>query len=162
MKAVKKVIAVLTAVMMMAGLVGCGEISYDDITGDWTTKTIGGQTTEEYAKACDTTVDMVACNFTISDDDKLVVTNVNVSANYVYERKSNGIEVKEEGKDDILFSMTYDDDAKTLSYQVDSGNGVVTTYVLEKGTTDFTASADDTEDTDDNADTEDEEDTSEE
>jgi uncharacterized lipoprotein YehR (DUF1307 family) len=141
MRAMKKVLALIFAVVMAISLVGCGEISYDDITGEWTTKTIGDQTAEEYAEAYGTTVSMVASNFTITDDEKLVVANASASAEYVYERKSNGIEVKEEGKDDVLFSMTYDEDTQTFSYQVDTGNGTVT-YVLEKGTTNLTAEDD--------------------
>lgn len=140
MKAVKKVLAFVLAAVMTVSLVGCGEISYDDITGDWTTKTVNDKSVEEYAKALGTTVEMAATNMQITDDDKLVVTNAATSANYVYERKSNGIEVKEEGKDDILFSMVYDSDAKTFSYQMDLGDGQMLTIVMEKGKVDFTAS----------------------
>lgn len=140
MKAMKKVLAFMLVAVMTVSLVGCGEISYDDITGDWTTKTVNGKSVEEYAKELGTTVEMSATNMQITDDDKLVVTNAVTSANYVYERKSNGIEVKEEGKDDILFSMVYDSDAKTFSYQMDLGNGQMMTIVMEKGKVDFSAS----------------------
>lgn len=142
MKAMKKVLAFMLVAVMTVSLVGCGEISYDDITGDWTTKTVNGKSVEEYAKELGTTVEMSATNMQITDDDKLVVTNAVTSANYVYERKSNGIEVKEEGKDDILFSMVYDSDAKTFSYQMDLGNGQMMTIVMEKGKVDFSASKD--------------------
>lgn len=140
MKAMKKVLAFMLVAVMTVSLVGCGEISYDDITGDWTTKTVNGKSVEEYAKELGTTVEMSATNMQITNDDKLVVTNAVTSANYVYERKSNGIEVKEEGKDDILFSMVYDSDAKTFSYQMDLGNGQMMTIVMEKGKVDFSAS----------------------
>ena len=139
MKAMKKVLAFMLVAVMTVSLVGCGEISYDDITGDWTTKTVNDKSVEEYAKELGTTVEMAATNIQITDDDKLVVTNAVTSANYVYERKSNGIEVKEEGKDDILFSMVYDSDAKTFSYQMDLGDGQMMTIVMEKGKVDFAA-----------------------
>lgn len=142
MKTMKKILAFVLAAVMSVSLVGCGEISYDDITGDWTTKTVNGKSVAEYAKELGTTVDMAATNMQITNDDKMVVTNAVTSANYVYERKSNGIEVKEEGKDDILFSMEYDSDAKTFSYQMDLGDGQTMTIVMEKGKVDFSASKD--------------------
>lgn len=137
MKAVKKVLVfVLTAVMMVT-FVGCGKVSYEDITGDWTTKTVNGKSVEEYAKELNTTKEMAATNMQISDDDKIVVTNAVTSANYVYERKTDGIEVKEEGNDEVLLSMVYDSDAKTFTYQMDLGDGQMLTIVLEKGKVDF-------------------------
>jgi uncharacterized lipoprotein YehR (DUF1307 family) len=147
MKAVKRILALMIVTVMAIGLVGCGEISYDDITGDWTTKTIDGKTLEEYADSYGTTAAMVASNFTITDEDKVTIKNASVSGTYDYERKSNGIEVKEEGKEDILFSMTYDSETKTFTYKVDAGTGAVT-CVLEKGTTDLTEDAEDEGDTD--------------
>lgn len=143
MKAIKKVLAFVLAAVMTVSLVGCGEISYDDITGDWTTKSINGTSVAEYAESLGTTVEMAATNMQITEDDKLVATNAAASANYVYERKSNGIEVKEEGKDEILFSMVYDSDAKTFSYQMDLGEGQMLTIVMEKGKIDFPASGKD-------------------
>jgi uncharacterized lipoprotein YehR (DUF1307 family) len=147
MKAVKKVLALILVAGMAVGLAGCGEISYDDITGDWTTKTIDGKSVAEYADSYGTTVAMAASNFTITAEDKVTIKNASVSGTYDYERKSNGIEVKEEGKEDILFSMTYDSETNTLSYKVDAGTGSVT-CVLEKGTTDLTEDAEDEGDTD--------------
>ena len=138
MKAMKKVLALMLVAVMAVGLVGCGEISYDDITGDWTTKTVNGMSIDDYAASVGVSPAQVTTNMTITDDDKIVVTNVTASQNYVYERKADGIEVKEEGKDDILFSMAYDTNAKTFSYKLDTGNGQTMTIVLEKGKADLT------------------------
>lgn len=138
MKAMKKVLALMLVAVMAVGLVGCGEISYDDITGDWTTKTVNGMSVDDYATSLGVSPAQVVTNMTITDDDKIVVTNVTASQNYVYERKADGIEVKEEGKDDILFSMAYDTNAKTFSYKLDTGNGQTMTIVLEKGKADLT------------------------
>ena len=138
MKAMKKVLALMLVAVMAVGLVGCGEISYDDITGDWTTKTVNGMSIDDYAASVGVSPAQVATNMTITDDDKIVATSATASQNYVYERKADGIEVKEEGKDDILFSMAYDTNAKTFSYKLDIGNGQTMTIVLEKGKADLT------------------------
>lgn len=138
MKAMKKVLALMLVAVMAVGLVGCGEISYDDITGDWTTKTVNGMSVDDYATSLGVSPAQVATNMTITDDDKIVATSATASQNYVYERKADGIEVKEEGKDDILFSMAYDTNAKTFSYKLDIGNGQTMTIVLEKGKADLT------------------------
>ena len=134
----KKVLALMLVAVMAVGLVGCGEISYDDITGDWTTKTVNGMSIDDYAASVGVSPAQVTTNMTITDDDKIVVTSATASQNYVYERKADGIEVKEEGKDDILFSMAYDTNAKTFSYKLDIGNGQTMTIVLEKGKADLT------------------------
>lgn len=138
MKALKKVLALMLVAVMAVGLVGCGEISYDDITGDWTTKTVNDMSVDDYATSLGVSPAQVATNMTITDDDKIVATSATASQNYVYERKADGIEVKEEGKDDILFSMAYDTNAKTFSYKLDTGNGQTMTIVLEKGKADLT------------------------
>ena len=138
MKAMKKVLALMLVAVMAVGLVGCGEISYDDITGDWTTKTVNDMSIDDYAASVGVSPAQVATNMTITDDDKIVATSATASQNYVYERKADGIEVKEEGKDDILFSMMYDTNAKTFSYKLDIGNGQTMTIVLEKGKADLT------------------------
>lgn len=139
MKAMKKVLALMLVAVMAVGLVGCGEISYEDITGDWTTKTVNDMSVDDYAASLGVSPAQVATNMTITDDDKIVATSVAASQNYVYERKADGIEVKEEGKDDILFSMAYDSNAKTFSYKLDLGNSQTMTIVLEKGKADLTA-----------------------
>lgn len=138
MKAMKKVLALMLVAVMAVGLVGCGEISYDDITGDWTTKTVNDMSIDDYAASLGVSPAQVTTNMTITDDDKIVATSATASQNYVYERKADGIEVKEEGKDDILFSMAYDTNAKTFSYKLDIGNGQTMTIVLEKGKADLT------------------------
>ena len=138
MKALKKVLALMLVAVMAVGLVGCGEISYDDITGDWTTKTVNDMSIDDYAASVGVSPAQVTTNMTITDDDKIVATSATASQNYVYERKADGIEVKEEGKDDILFSMAYDTNAKTFSYKLDIGNGQTMTIVLEKGKADLT------------------------
>lgn len=139
MKKMKRVFAVVAAVVMVFSLVGCGEISYDDITGDWTTKTVNGKSVEEYAKSLNVDKSQAATNMTIKDDDTMVSSSAAATQNFTYERKSDGIEVKQEGSDTILMSMKYDKDAKTLTYEVDLGSQKMT-VVMEKGKTDLTAS----------------------
>ena len=46
----KKIVSAVLVFVMMLSLAGCG-ISYDDIKGDWTAKTINGMTIDEYGKS---------------------------------------------------------------------------------------------------------------
>lgn len=137
-KWMKKAMVLATAAVMMFSMAGCGEISYDDITGDWTVKTIDGKAIEEYAAAAGVDKAQVTSNMTITDDDKLVTANATDTGNYVYERMSDGLVVKEEGSDKVLFTLQYDADAKTLSYQLDLGTGTQVPVVMEKGKADLT------------------------
>lgn len=133
----KKIVSAVLVFVMMLSLAGCG-ISYDDIKGDWTAKTINGMTVDEYAASLSTDPSMVTVNVNITEDDKLTITNANHETKYDYQRRSNGIEVKEEGKDEVYMTMLYDEDKKTLTYKVDLGNGQTEEYVLEKGKADLT------------------------
>lgn len=133
----KKIVSAVLVFVMMLSLAGCG-ISYDDIKGDWTPKTINGMTVDEYAASLSTDPSMVTVNVNITEDDKLTITNANNETKYDYVRRSNGLEVKEEGKDEVYMTMLYDEDKKTLTYKVDLGNGQMQEYVLEKGKADLT------------------------
>lgn len=135
----KKVSARMAAIILAVGLTGCGRVSYDDITGDWTTKTVNGLTVEEYADSLGVDKTQAATNMTITDDDKIASASAGASQNFVYARKSDGIEVKEEDNDAALMFMKYDKDAKTLTYSVDLGSGQTMTIVMEKGKADLTA-----------------------
>lgn len=137
----KKVVSMVLVFVTMLSLAGCG-ISYDDIKGDWTAKTINGATVEEYAATLGCDPSQATVNVNITEDDKLTITSTNGSQKFDYERRSNGIEVKEEGKDDIYMSMTYDEDKKTLTYKMDLGNGQTMEVVLEKGKADITSAQD--------------------
>ncbi|MCI7502840.1 MAG: hypothetical protein MSA76_04155 [Clostridium sp.] len=133
----KKIVSAVLVFVMMLSLVGCG-ISYDDIKGDWTAKTINGKTVDEYAASHGVDPSLATVNVNITEDDKLTITNANHETKYDYVRRSNGIEVKEEGKDEVYMTMLYDEDKKTLTYKVDLGNGQTEEYVLEKGKADLT------------------------
>ena len=133
----KKVVSAVLVFVMMLSLAGCG-ISYDDIKGDWTPKTINGMTVDEYAASLSVDPSLVTVNVNITEDDKLTITNANNQTKYDYVRRSNGLEVKEEGKDEVYMTMLYDEDKKTLTYKVDLGNGQTEEYVLEKGKADLT------------------------
>ena len=76
------------------------------------------------------------CFFT--EDDKMTMVTANGETKFDYERRSDGIEVKMEGKDEIYMSMAYDKDKKTLTYKLDLGNGQTMEVVLEKGKADMT------------------------
>lgn len=145
MKTTKKIISLMITVVMAAGLTACA-VSYGDITGEWTTKSINDETPAEYAKNLGVTEDQVVTNMKITDDDKLVVSNATTTSTFDYERKSNGIEVKEEGKEEILFSMELDKDSRTLTYKYDLGNGQILTMVMGEGTADLTPADNDGED----------------
>lgn len=133
----KKIVSAVLVFVMMLSLAGCG-ISYDDIKGDWTAKTINGKTVDEYAASHGVDPSLATVNVNITEDDKLTITNANNETKYDYVRRSNGIEVKEEGKDEVYMTMLYDEDKKTLTYKVDLGNGQTEEYVLEKGKADLT------------------------
>ena len=74
----------------------------------------------------------------ITEDDKMTMVTANGETKFDYERRSDGIEVKMEGKDEIYMSMAYDKDKKTLTYKLDLGNGQTMEVVLEKGKADMT------------------------
>ena len=137
----KKIVSAVLVFVMMLSLAGCG-ISYDDINGDWTAKTINGMTIDEYAASLGVDPSQATVNVNITEDDTLTITSTNGSQKFDYERRSNGIELKEEGKDEIYMSMTYDKDKKTLTYKMDLGNGQTMEVVLEKGKADITSAQD--------------------
>lgn len=68
----------------------------------------------------------------------MTMVTANGETKFDYERRSDGIEVKMEGKDEIYMSMAYDKDKKTLTYKLDLGNGQTMEVVLEKGKADMT------------------------
>lgn len=136
----KKIVSAVLVFVMMLSLAGCG-ISYDDIKGDWTAKTINGKTVDEYAASHGVDPSLATVNVNITEDDKLTITNANNETKYDYVRRSNGLEVKEEGKDEVYMTMLYDEDKKTLTYKVDPGNGQTLEVVLEKGKADMTPPA---------------------
>ena len=131
----KKIVSAVLVFVMMLSLAGCG-ISYDDIKGDWTAKTINGMTIDEYAASLGVDPSQATVNVNITEDDKMTMVTANGETKFDYERRSDGIEVKMEGKDEIYMSMAYDKDKKTLTYKLDLGNGQTMEVVLEKGKAD--------------------------
>ena len=138
----KKFLTMALVFVMMFSMVGCG-ISYSDITGDWTAKTINGKSIDEYAASLGCDPSQATVNVNITDNDKLTITSTNGSQKFDYERRSNGIELKEEGKDTVYMSMSYNKDDKTLSYKMDLGNNNIMEVVLEKGKADITSAIQD-------------------
>lgn len=138
----KKFLTMALVFVMMFSMVGCG-ISYSDITGDWTAKTINGKSIDEYAASLGCDPSQATVNVNITDNDKLTITSTNGSQKFDYERRSNGIELKEEGKDTVYMSMSYNKDDKTLSYKMDLGNNNIMEVVLEKGKADITSASQD-------------------
>ena len=137
----KKIVSAVLVFVMMLSLAGCG-ISYDDIKGDWTAKTINGMTIDEYAASLGVDPSQATVNVNITEDDKMTMVTANGETKFDYERRSDGIEVKMEGKDEIYMSMAYDKDKKTLTYKLDLGNGQTMEVVLEKGKADITSAQD--------------------
>ena len=134
----KKFLTMALVFVMMFSMVGCG-ISY----GDWTAKTINGKSIDEYAASLGCDPSQATVNVNITDNDKLTITSTNGSQKFDYERRSNGIELKEEGKDTVYMSMSYNKDDKTLSYKMDLGNNNIMEVVLEKGKADITSASQD-------------------
>ena len=64
----KKIVSAVLVFVMMLSLAGCG-ISYDDIKGDWTAKTINGMTIDEYAASLGVDPSQATVNVNITEDD---------------------------------------------------------------------------------------------
>lgn len=138
----RKIISILMVAVFVLAMTGCGEISYDKITGAWTVATIDGKTVEEYAMENGYDPNQTGANWTIKEDDTMSQQTAAVSQNFLYERKSNGMELyanNDVNKKTIIMSMVYDEEADTLTYQMDLGSGTPTTIVMKKGTTQLTA-----------------------
>ena len=69
----KKFLTMALVFVMMFSMVGCG-ISYSDITGDWTAKTINGKSIDEYAASLGCDPSQATVNVNITDNDKLTIT----------------------------------------------------------------------------------------
>ena len=63
-----KIVSAVLVFVMMLSLAGCG-ISYDDIKGDWTAKTINGMTIDEYAASLGVDPSQATVNVNITEDD---------------------------------------------------------------------------------------------
>ena len=66
----KKIVSAVLVFVMMLSLAGCG-ISYDDIKGDWTAKTINGMTIDEYAASLGVDPSQATVNVNITEDEAL-------------------------------------------------------------------------------------------
>ena len=99
----KKIVSAVLVFVMMLSLAGCG-ISYDDIKGDWTAKTINGMTIDEYAASLGVDPSQATVNVNITEDDKMTMVTANGETKFDYERRSDGIEVKKEGAQCLSFS----------------------------------------------------------
>ena len=102
----KKIVSAVLVFVMMLSLAGCG-ISYDDIKGDWTAKTINGMTIDEYAASLGVDPSQATVNVNITEDDKMTMVTANGETKFDYERRSDGIEVKMEGKDEIYMQESF-------------------------------------------------------
>ena len=140
MKAMMKKIglALIMGVLACVCLVGCGAIAIDDIKGDWTIDTIDGMSQADYAASLGVDASQCYSNWTIGADKKLTDTNPNGSTSYDIELKGNGFEAKQNGE--IQFSVEFNKDAGTLTYEVEMGGKKVKT-VMKKGTFDASAAA---------------------
>ena len=134
MKKLSRMAVVLAiAVVMCLTLVGCGSIKIDDIKGDWTLDTIDGKSLDEIGSGSGVDPGLLVVNWTIKDEKTLVSTNATTTEEMAIELKSNGFEVKQQGKDEVFFSVTYDKDKQTLTYKLNMA-GTESTYVMKKGT----------------------------
>ena len=128
-KVTKKLVLVLVAAMLMGlCLVGCGVEK--DVQGEWKVTKINGQTPEEVAATMGVTVDDLMMVFKF-DGDKATLTGKSGTQEYKPAYKSDGVELKKD--DNIVMSMLYNKDAKTLTFKFDNGSE----YVAEKGSYTF-------------------------
>ncbi len=143
MKAVMKKIslALVVGVLACVCLVGCGAISIDDVKGDWTIDTIGGQSLADYAAANGVDASTLVSNWTIKDDKTMTSTNITGTAEFTLELKSNGFELKQKGQDAIFASVLFDKNAGTLSYEQQDATGKTVKMVFKKGTGEIGAAA---------------------
>ena len=128
-KVTKKLVLVLAAAMLMGlCLVGCGVEK--DVLGEWKVSKINGKTPEEVAATMGVTVDdlMMVFNF---ESDKATLTGKSGTQEYKPAYKSDGVELKKD--DNVVMTMLYDKDAKTLTFKFDNGSE----YVAEKGSYTF-------------------------
>lgn len=151
----KKLMALVMSVVMLIACTACsGGIDISKIKGDWTISTVNGTDTEEYfASQGVTDAAQAHGNLTINDDGTLTVTNNVGSTTYNYEKRSNGVEVKQDGQ--VILSFAYDSSADTLTYAITDGTNT-NTFVYVKGTYDFAAAAEGAETADDEVVTDDE------
>ncbi len=143
MKAVMKKIslALVVGVLACVCLVGCGAISIDDVKGDWTIDTIGGQSLADYAAANGVDASSLVSNWTIKDDKTMTSTNITGTSEFTLELKSNGFELKQKGQDAIFASVLFDKNAGTLSYDQQDASGKTIKMVFKKGTGEIGAAA---------------------
>ena len=141
MKAVMKKIslALVVGVLACVCLVGCGAISIDDVKGDWTLDSIGGQSLADYAAANGVDASTLASNWTIKDDKTLTSTNMTGTSEFTMELKANGFELKQKGQDAIFASVVFDKNAGTLSYEQQDATGKTVKMVFKKGTAEIGA-----------------------
>ncbi len=128
-KVTKKLVLVLVAAMLMGlCLVGCGVEK--DVLGEWKVTKINGQTPEEVAAANGVTVDDLMMVFKF-ESDKASLIGKSGSQEYKPAYKADGVELKKD--DNIVMTLRYDKDAKTLEFQFDNGS----VYIAEKGSYTF-------------------------
>ena len=128
-KVTKKLVLVLAAAMLMGlCLVGCGVEK--DVLGEWKVSKINGQTPEEVAATMGVTVDDLMMVFKF-ESDKATLTGKSGTQEYKPAYKSDGVELKKD--DNIVMTMLYNKDAKTLTFKFDNGSE----YVAEKGSYTF-------------------------
>ena len=133
MKRMKKLAVVVLAVAMMAFcMVGCGSVQ-KDVDTDWTLDKVNGQALADWAAANGVEMGNATMNMNVKDG-KATVTNYTGTVSYDVDYKSDGFEVKQNGS--ILFSVTYNKDAQTLSYKFNM-NGTDFDYELKKGTSEI-------------------------
>ena len=136
-KVTKKLALALVAAMVMGMcLVGCGTVQ-KDVDGDWTLDKVNGQALADWAAANNMELGNASMNMNVKDG-KATVTNFAGTTNYDVEYKSNGFEVKQDGN--ILFSVSYNKDAQTLSYKFNM-NGTEFDYEMKKGTSEVGAAS---------------------
>ena len=82
----KKIVSAVLVFVMMLSLAGCG-ISYDDIKGDWTAKTINGMTIDEYAASLGVDPSQATVNVNITEDDKMTKSNCLIMRDVLTELK---------------------------------------------------------------------------
>lgn len=128
----KKIIAIVAAMVMMLCCTACGGLDMSKVKGDWTLSTISGQSIEDYAASYGLDTYLAVVNVTVTDKD-YITTSALGTATLPIQVKADGFEVLAEEGGDIFMSVKYDSAKDTLSYSVDL-NGEILEYVLVRGT----------------------------
>ncbi len=132
----KGILLVVLSFILVFAFTACGP-SVVNLDGTWVLTTIDDMSLEDAAAyyseqfGTEVTAETLSSEWEISGTNA-TTTGVTGSAELTLELKSDGAEATAVIDSSFTFSLKYDEEAQTLTYQADSGLGEINTYVLEK------------------------------